>query len=377
MKKSFLIVLLAGLGLSVSCSRDRIAEDPQKGVCSATSYTVPQEEALAELQHTLEGMQTGGRTRGVMEVQTLWSNEIAETRAAEEPVPLAYIVNFDAGGYAILGADLRQEPVVAIVNEGSMTAETLAAARRTGNTGEAGDSPVFVNAMVTDYLVKSLAENAPQPRIQDWVIKEHKMPMLLTKWGPRNAFSTGCVAICQLLVYNGRFNRVRPPQFMGYRIPDWTALSAAAATATPSSTCKDQVDNLCIEVNSLIWPIQSGTRQIETITTKIQRSASSYYKNTHFINLISSHDISDAAAGRIRSRLWENNMPIYMEGNSPTAGHHAWVIDGWMLKELPTGIGWQYYAYCNFGLNGSGDGLYSFSVFGACEDLAYICYDFD
>lgn len=377
MKKLFSIVMLAGMILSASCSHDRIDEVSEKGTFPEESYTVPEEEALAELQHMLQGMQTRGQTRTVANVERLHSSELIGTRGATgEDAPLAYIVNFEAGGYAVLGADRRQKSVLAIVNEDSMTAEKLVAAKQASDAGEKVDATTFANAMITDYLVRSLAENTPQPRI-GWTIKEHKLPMMLTKWDwKRYNFEPGCIAICQLLVYNGKFNRVCPGQFMGYLISNWNALKAAATTPQPALDYSGYVDRLLEAVNYTLLSSDTPTMTIDKIVTKMKRSCPNEYKMLHTNYVTPGYMVSEATS-RIRDRIWENNMPVYMEGTLPAEGYQAWVMDGWMMREILPGTNRQYLVYCNFGQNGHGDGLYLVDTFDACENLGYIYYTFD
>lgn len=162
------------MGLSVSCSQDEMADAPKGDELPAVSYAVSAEEALAGWQNMPDGMRTRGKARTVADVQTLYGSEMTATRTAGEDAPLGYVVNFEEGGYAVLGVDLRQDPVAAVVNGNSMRPRTLAAAKRAVDAGEEVDAPTFVNAMVADYLVRSLDNNEPRPRIGSWEIKENK-----------------------------------------------------------------------------------------------------------------------------------------------------------------------------------------------------------
>lgn len=380
MKNFLFIASLAGAGLLVSCNHDRMADAPNVGDQAVVSYTVPVEEALAKLQYSLDAMQTRSSSRTVAGVETLFGSEVVGTRAADADAPLAYVANFEEGGYAILGADLRQDPVVAIVNENSMTPETLAAAKRAMDAGEEVDTPTYVNALVADYLVRSLAENQPQPRIGSWEIKEHKTPMLITKWGQNKHYGYGLnpatVAISQIFVYNRKFNRVGFLRLGGYT-PNWSQLNTAATMVEPTGGCEEEVFKLCQVVDDTILLNLKGRSTIETVEDIIRRSMSSY-------KMVQMWDLSTGldnqmilVTGRIRNMLYLNNFPIYMEGVSSSGNRHAWVVDGWQKQQMSGSTLSQYFLYCNFGQDGVGDGLYAFPSFqGYNNSLQFISYNF-
>ncbi len=378
MKKLFLGASMAGLVLSVSCSHDRMVEAPKAEEQAAVSYTVPVEEALAALQSDLDAMQTRGAARTVADVQTLFGSGVAGTRSAGEDAPLAYVVNFEEGGYAILGADLRQDPVVAIVNENSMTPETLAAAKRAVDAGEEVDTPTYVNALVADYLVRSLAENQPRIDVGTWEIKEHKTSMILTKWGQNGVYGSNLnpatVAICQLVVYNKKFNRVGFDR-LGVYAPNWTLLNTAATAKTPVGNCAGEVARLCSVMDETILINQNGRTIIETIVHIMRSTMRNYY----VVQAFSIGGVNDMnwVVDSIRNMLYENNMPVYFEGSTSTGSRHAWVLDGWQMKEYSSDGGREYLVYCNFGQDGVNDGLYSFGAFrGYNNDKQFITYNF-
>ena len=366
------------MGLSVSCSQDEMADAPKGDELPAVSYAVSAEEALAGWQNIPDGMRTRGKARTVADVQTLYGSEMTATRTAGEDAPLGYVVNFEEGGYAVLGADLRQDPVVAVVNENSMTPRTLAAAKRAVDAGEEVDAPTFVNAMVADYLVRSLDNNEPRPRIGSWEIKENKGSMMLTKWGPDGVYgddlNPATVAICRILGCNERFGRISFDQPGGY-IPDWTLLNTAATMKTPTGNCAEEVAKLCSAMDGTIRVAQGSRTTIETIV-RIMRSSMREYQ---LVQSFSVDELGDMylVSGRIRSMLFENNMPVYVEATTSAGSRHAWVFDGWRMRECPGGSGCQYYVRCNFGWQGVNDGVYSFGNFlGYDENPEFISYNF-
>lgn len=80
MRKLLLIASLAGMGLSVSCSHDEMADAPKGDELPAVSYTVSAEEASAGWQNMPDGMRTRGKARTVADVQTLYGGEMTAIR---------------------------------------------------------------------------------------------------------------------------------------------------------------------------------------------------------------------------------------------------------------------------------------------------------
>lgn len=378
MKKKMLLASLAGLGLLASCNHDEISEAPKGGEPATVSYAVSVEDALAQLQSTLDGMQyTRASEREVGDVLTLYRNELAGTRAADGDAPLAYIVNFEEGGYAILGADLRQAPVVAIVYEHSMAPATLASAKRAVDAGEEVDTPTFVNALVADYLERSLAENEPRPRIGTWKIIEDEPSKMRTKWGPNYPYgsnlTSATVAFCQFLVYNKQFNRIGFTSLAGYT-PDWNQLKKAATTPKPERDYESEVHKFCLTTDDAIrMNMTDGRTMIATVKELMTKFMPSY-KSVQLMDLPSTG--VDIMSGRIREMLYNNNMPILIEGKNSSSNRYAWVMDGWQMQEYD-GMMRQYYVYCNFGKEGVSDGLYTFGNFlGYNNEWQFISYNF-
>lgn len=201
---------------------------------------------------------------------------------------------------------------------------------------------------------------------------------MLTKWGPDGVYggdlNPATVAICQIMVYNKKFNRIDFNQLGGY-IPNWTLLNTAATMKTPTGNCAEEVAKLCSAMDGTIRVAQGSRTTIETIV-RIMRSSMREYQ---LVQSFSVDELGDMylVSGRIRSMLFENNMPVYAEATTSAGSRHAWVFDGWRMRECPGGSGRQYYVRCNFGWQGVNDGVYSFGNFlGYDENPEFISYNF-
>jgi len=129
MKQSFLLVLLSLMTIITSCAKQEdynlkesitpIEED---------AAIIPIETALESLNAFLLETQMAstksGEDRKVLSVETHYSNRFL-TRS-EQPFPDAYLVNFeDNSGYAILGANTLIDPIVAVIEDGNKTWDTI------------------------------------------------------------------------------------------------------------------------------------------------------------------------------------------------------------------------------------------------------------
>jgi hypothetical protein len=136
MKK--LVSLIAFVTLFASC----VTENLEEGKITPSPITqidpnvIPLDNALGEmysLMDDLYGPQTRAASRTIASVEN-YKSAGGETRAdgsTEEPIEtLAYIVNFEEGGFAVLSATTAHESVVCITEAGSLTLEDLERARQ-------------------------------------------------------------------------------------------------------------------------------------------------------------------------------------------------------------------------------------------------------
>jgi hypothetical protein len=89
------------------------------------------------LMNTIYGQGTRAAGRTIASIDN-FNGARGKTRADGSPETLAYVVNFEEGGFAVLSATTNHEPIVCITEGGSLTAQELEEARlRRENPGKA------------------------------------------------------------------------------------------------------------------------------------------------------------------------------------------------------------------------------------------------
>lgn len=114
----------------VSCGKKEIP--PFAHSIVEQSHSIPLSESLKHLDGFIASQQKtkGQRNYSISTVDTLRVKRL-QSKAQSSIVPegceaLLYIVNFESGGYALLSADDRiTDPIISVVNNGSITAEQL------------------------------------------------------------------------------------------------------------------------------------------------------------------------------------------------------------------------------------------------------------
>lgn len=400
---------LLGCVLSTSCVREHdVLAEPIVSVAPVDNpYYVSPEKALAVLA-AFEGNKAETRTaeREIAAIEVLSRSAVVpETRAGEaaEDAPLAYVVNFKEGGYAVVGADARQGGVIALVKKGSLGAETLAASKRALDTAKGEvDLHTYINGTTVTALL-DLTET-PQTRIVSggegpvvggdfsyFKTVEYQAPLLCTEWTQWAPYNTKCSwkmgkqvpvgcqaqAMAQVLIYNQSVHRygsttIEGPLGEAFYTPYWYLLGKAIETPTPAREYLNEVTNflyqLGVKLGMKYSPTQSTTGVLQAVAL-----LSDYvgYKNVSYKESVSMDDI--------RQLVYVKKAPIEVDGgvqkeyhsdnlDLTQPGDHIWVVDGWEKVEyehkIPV-VNTLYYSYhtyvhCRFGYGGELDGWYMF-----------------
>lgn len=299
---------------------------------------------------------------------------------------LFYLINFqDNAGYAIISADERSNIIYAIIDEGSLRANTEV------------DNPGFIMYMenaienefnkIGTYNNEILNKNLKSQSLP-FYIKEVRAPKLQTKWGqgvPYNIYCpngiTGCVmtATAQILSYFQTFNGANYRDNY-YNVNssfnlDWnTIISDCENTSTSlygrltnnhyqsSRQIAHLMRYLGIEVGATYYTDGSGTGAVSA--TAINWLEQSGGVTTTSFETFDKRNAFIALKGGL----------VYMKArrriDSGSTVGHAWVIDGGMyglvteiLINPDTKISTStthhyYYMHCNWGWNGECDGYY-------------------
>lgn len=143
------LLLLALLLLGGACQTDPMEGSPTPRP-EKTPHAVTVEQALSELDAVLAAIddpatRSGGRRVAAVEAVHLRDFGSATRTEASDVEELLYIANFDNGeGYAILAADDRLTPVLAVVEQGSLSVDELTAAAR-GQYADPSAPPILGN----------------------------------------------------------------------------------------------------------------------------------------------------------------------------------------------------------------------------------------
>ncbi|MEG1405412.1 MAG: C10 family peptidase, partial [Alistipes sp.] len=317
MRKLILLAAICAAGLFGSCDTSELHETSMRGVSPQfESCVVPINEALGDLQGVLAVM--NGNTRSVSQnlqpVQILCKGDYSNTRVVtpNADVPMAYVVNFDEGGYAVLGADRRQSSVIVVAPCGEMSPAKLIEDKRAVDAGEKVDTRTYMNARVANYILSAPVDPQNQARIVgpptpgDWQITEHQLPLMTTKWDQGVYYNmycntldginapSGCVAtaVAQMLVFNHWKYNKGIAKFGNYT-PNWNLLDEAAAIPNiaetrngrpvhiASAACEEETNQFIHEVGlaiGTIYTINASGASLQSIPSALSGNSYRYIK---------------------------------------------------------------------------------------------------
>ncbi len=406
MRRLYLLLAIVATA-TVACVKNDVVLPHDEPVTSEEErYVVPVETALQALTNELhmidgDGTRAGG-PRTVKSVKSVKYRDMAvKTRSGETPEDiddLIYIVEFEDGqGSAVLGADKRVDPVVAILDETVLTTEDF-----TNPSGDDDDIKNYVTSLISNSVTSGgdASTNGILPDVDliatmtfienDTLSVSKKGPLLRTKWHQRAPYNNdspvigntvcpagcGVIAVAQVLMYH---KYPADSICINNEWFNWSLLSRYQYTSvlpkTPEATA---------EVAAFVRAIGiSMNANYQSNVTTTDRYAAR--------NILSNIFPSDAAVS-LQSGLDENivqgfidtNNPILIRGENYDGGiGHMWVIDGhctyvfdvWeVLKDtsfspyLELGRTYKgretvFKLHCNFGWGGVCDGYYTPRVF--------------
>lgn len=384
------------LPLLVACSTDPAGDVPSAPdpVPTEANHAVPVESALDELHAVLAGIDDPAtRAGGGRRVGTIAAVKAAEvlpaTRAGEAPdvEDLVYIANFDNGeGYAILGADDRLAPVIAVTETGSLTPEEFAAVAR-GEYDGSEAPPVFPG--VVDYAlglggggiggggiggggIGGGGGNLPfnpgdidtgglppiqtTTRVGAWTTLLKRGPYLPMKWGqnaPYNRYlrnvgtyyKVGCVAVAlgQIIavnyynVYKNTDPSTIPMQYVGGKKIDWKTIFSEMKKyeEEPFATQRYFDDDYCpTEVVNAIAYFLWGIGLEADMEYGVDGSSSNIDHAHHVLRYMSFQNVTKYYyyGSRAYEMIVDRGLPMYISGRDGNNGH-AWVLDGALKQE--------------------------------------------
>lgn len=419
MKRFFIIFVVAMLLLSCTKGHDEMVVTMQP----KRSTTISAEQALKNLYgelNLIDGQtRTDGTQRKVKSIKPLTGAVTRSGNALDND--LLYIVEFDEGeGSAVLAADTRLDPVIAVLDNSVLTAEDFAS----DNTD---DINVYVASLISSYAeVASTRDGlipAPGHTVVDTVIHAQKFPLLKTKWHQDSPFNdeckdyngnsvhAGCVAIAigQFVYYH------RSPSTINNYNVNWSLLEReeysylinrlpngvigggdGSGNGNGNGSGSDNggfIINPGVGFTYLEDIVAANFIYNIGVVCNIHYSIGDTGANTS--EMLSAFDTLGYSVSNVNynsttaKNLVLNDKPVvmtgaaYVEEQSNYVGH-AWLLDGWLERTITTttseeiegniGSGeggaeitvtedYCNVVHCNFGWEGKCDGYYNCNVF--------------
>lgn len=384
MKKHFLFLL--GLLFVVSCTEqnDEPTHQAKQPEVQYNSPTRTPQEAQNEVADFLAAM--GKKTRSatrhtIANVETLRSRQFA-TRAAVDSLSidtLLYFVNFaDNQGFAIVAADKRTSPILALIDKGNYSTHDL---KREKNTGFLN----FLNQVLTIENENAKHPYTPEVKTRSfqylgWKISEFFPSLLKVNWGqdsPYNIFCpshapTGCTvtAVAQICSY--------------YKVPkelswdsygtwvhwtyDWDRIISDCKENSGQIIFDEQYNRKYVltagEVASLMnyLGIAFKAKYRHNETGVDSETPIKWLRKSGWVNATKLEDYKEQ---RIFSAI-KNKFIVYARGNDKKTktwiffnkyeGGHAWVIDGYIRGEKDNRA--YNLLHCNWGWDGYCNGFF-------------------
>ncbi len=373
------------------------------------STKISKEQALKNLYSELKFIDEGTRAEGTQrEVKSIKPLVGAVTRSGDAlDNDLIYIVEFGEGqGSAVVAADTRLKPVIAVLDSDVLTAEDFA-------SDDTEDISVYVASLITNYADGAASINssgllpAPGHTVVDTIYTVNIPPLLNTKWSQEspyndlcisdegNSVPAGCgaIAIAQFLYFHKS-----PDVINGYTV-NWSLLSGCEYELPepgefPGGTIGGgTIGNGQIIFDPNILSKREVARFVYNIGVSIGINYSTGYAGANvyamegFLQDIGFNCSYDEYSCNNIKEIIRNNKPVIMTGRSATNEGHGWVVDGWKdciirtttASEIDGSVGSatpeytitdEYFdrIHCNFGWGGKCDGYYIGDIFN-CRTL--------
>ena len=415
------LLLLTSVIVLAACSADYMKPNEEVKYVTKNSFKVSEEDAIERIEKMLNvfDIATRGNTRTIKEIIP---HVRPQTRAyaAEIPDTMYYYVNFDNNdGYAIVAADERSIPILALIDTGNYVppqsyfdwTETFVDSLNSIYTLEEDDFWCFQHeaTIKTVEFIDDLCEgyvsaiyNSPYVKdIVNFDVQFQYGPYLKTSWGQDDPYNRMCT-----------MNSMNLPYFYaskGFYVGGCVAVAIA------------QIINyhqypLSYEDQTFNWNLTKDQKHVTSTTqtniiTEVARliKAAGRASDTSYGEQASSSNIRKAKrafrdefgytvdkksgfnAYDIRKSL-QNQEPVFFAGKKNShSGGHAWVIDGYRSCKVQT---WKvayrddtyteelekalideysdYFYHCNFGWDGNANGYYAGDIFRLNEGPAML-----
>ena len=371
----FVIVLL-----SVACSRGH--DEVVVNMDTPQTTKISKEQALKNLYGELKiidgATRSDGSSRSVKSIKELKG---AVTRSGDALAnDLLYIVEFEEGqGSAVVAADARLDPVIAVLDSSVITEEDFSST----NTEDIG---VYMASMISDYAASVTSSEGPYPFLPapdpggaDTTFIYDIYPLLKTKWHQDSPFNDKCVEVYGENAVAG-CAPIALAQFIYYTFPN-VAMMINNTLFVPSSLRSLEFG---------VLPTQHAENMAAKFLYAIGAEVDAEYDNNSTsvdpddaVSFLRSQISSMSSASRVSynsstvfSKLYSDKVIIMFGWTSANEGH-AWILDGG-YHYIVNGTKFTYdgtedvtivckKVHCNYGWEGACDGYYVEGMFDTTE----------
>lgn len=374
MKNLFIFVIVL---LSVACTRGH--DEVVVNMDTPQTTKISKEQALKNLYSELKiidgATRSDGSSRSVKSIKELKG---AVTRSGDALAnDLLYIVEFEEGqGSAVVAADARLDPVIAVLDSSVITEEDFSST----NTEDIG---VYMASMISDYAASVTSSEGPYPFLPAPApgdnydtITYSRGPLLKTKWNQNYPYNNLCRTTSGLVAKAGCVP-IAIAQFLYQVKPNEDMVINNTSVTTKNLTSLEYghtptnigITNVALLVSSI--GLHIGANYGITSTTAALSNSPELLQTLGFNNASYIGYNSFIVFDKIN-----NNKSILIRGtDSDRDTGHAWVIDGYIEHTItqrkytadggyePIYSSTVYKIHCNFGWAGVCDGYYSEYVF--------------
>lgn len=401
----FSVIAIFAMLFTVSCTRDDsiLTLDAQNHAVEKSDHSVSVENALKYLEGDLAMIDPeetrATQPRIVKSVKHVPFKSVRSTTRAAADAPndisdLLYLVEFEDGrGSAVLGADDRIEPVLAVLDESVLTIDDFTA------TDNNGDISKYVASLIKEAAINMASILPPiLPPDKDTTILDKndyllgeaydtsviliKSPLIKTKWGQDTPYNNYCPIINNKHCPAGCGAIAASQIIASNKYPDslisddeyfnWDLIEQTYYGHTPTSAGYDETARLIYNIG----------RRMDTDYKETESTVFASKMHKAFTHIYSNVINEEYSRNKSRSMI-RDNKPIMMFGNNPNSGHF-WIIDGWReynvvkwilhiykyrkigsprIDSIYNCTYYNYKMHCNFGWNGQCDGYYSDNIF--------------
>ena len=381
MKKIVLSIIIA-ITVMVSCQKtfdyNRALPDmPQK------SFVLPIEKSLELLKLVLPNTINLTRTSS-SEIEILRIGDFKPSTRGNNgnnsDDPIIYIVPLDNGGSAIVGADIRMQPIYAILESTTLTPDDIL-------LSSIDSTDTDVTNMVSGMLNRTIQSDidnmnsrgmdsiilTPVDRyFYDTTTIARQAPLLRTKWSqqpPFNALCQGKPAGCAPVALAQIFYRHRWPNSLGGETFNWDLMKLAEYYYNnPTYINPTGAYEAAKFIRKIGDAIKADYTTNSNQTTAKPIDVLAFFRTSPFnVNpTLQQYNIDKIKV------ILNDSLPIITFGiDSYNQSRHTWVIDGYKYQKITVSdiltqteqILWVNLVHCNYGLRGQCDGYYTSGVF--------------